>query len=119
MKDINRQAAFARAKQPFVDWINEVERSAGSSDRFDLERVNDDSHVYLFREFDMLEDTDEYFTTFKEDIFENELAAWFTDPTLWPRRRTSDVFDDWFEVTYHSMLLDLESSRVKKAGQWL
>jgi hypothetical protein len=119
MKEINRQAAFVRAKQPFVDWINEVERSMGSSDRSDLERVNDDSHVYLFREFDMLEDTDEYFPAFKEDIFVNELAAWFTDPALWPSRRTIDVFDDWFEVTYHSMLLDLESGRVKKAGQWL
>lgn len=119
MKAINRQAALVRVKQPFVDWINEVERSTGSSDKFDLEQVNDECHVYLLRHFDMLEDTDEYFTAFKEDIFENELAAWYTDPSLWPRQRTSDVFDDWFEVTYHSMLLDLESSRVKKTGQWL
>ncbi len=118
MKTINRQAVLVRAKQPFVDWINEVERSMDSPTRFDLEQVNDDSHVYLIQEIDMMEDTYEYFASFKEEIFETEVASWFTDPSLWPHRLTSEVFDEWFEVTHHSVLIDLERGRLKRSGRW-
>ena len=39
-------------------------------------------------------------------MFENELDGWYTDPDLWPRKRTLALFREWFEVEYHSVIVD-------------
>ncbi|MBL8696642.1 MAG: hypothetical protein JNJ88_21295 [Planctomycetes bacterium] len=40
-------------------------------------------------------------------IFESELYAWHTDDNAWPRTRTRELFDEWFEVTLASTVEDL------------
>ena len=114
MKTINRQAAVVKAKQPFVDWINSVEKADGSSTGFDLAQVNDDCNVYLFEEFDHPDDTRSYFEDFKDEIFEAELMGWYTEPSLWPSDRTNEMFDRWFEVEFHCMVVDIETGRLKR-----
>ena len=39
-------------------------------------------------------------------LFESDLAAWYRDPSLWPEDRTWEMFCDWFEVEWHSMIFD-------------
>ena len=116
MQTVNRQAARVRAKQPFVDWINSVTKVEGDSSRVDLAQVNEDCNVYLFDEFDHPDDTRSYFEDFKEEIFEAELMGWYTDPSRWPKDRTIEMFDCWFEVEFHCMVVDLETGRLKRDG---
>ena len=40
-------------------------------------------------------------------IFEHELAGWCTDPAFWPEKRTYREFKKWFEVEFHSLVLEL------------
>ena len=115
---VNRQAVVVAAKQPFVDWINRVEKQSGNEATFDLARVNCECNTYLVQEFDMLDDTREYFETFKPAIFEAELNGWFTDPVLWPRDRSNEVFDRWLEVDVYSVVVDLERGRLKKRDRF-
>jgi hypothetical protein len=40
-------------------------------------------------------------------IFENELAGWYTVEETWPKNRTFAMFQDWFDVSFISMVNDL------------
>jgi hypothetical protein len=42
-----------------------------------------------------------------EEIFEEQLAGWYTDESTWPRDRSSDVFRLWVDFQHHSKLFDL------------
>jgi len=42
------------------------------------------------------------------------LNAWYRDPKIWPETRTSAIFDEWFELEFHSMIIDLGRKRVRK-----
>ncbi len=39
-------------------------------------------------------------------LFEAELGSWYTDPGLWPSKRTLKLFKEWFNVEYHSVIED-------------
>lgn len=42
-----------------------------------------------------------------EEIFEEQLAGWYTDESVWPRDRGFHVFRRWFDYHHHSMVIDL------------
>lgn len=44
---------------------------------------------------------------FDQDLFEAELEGWYTDPTLWPQDRTFRLFQTWFDVECHSVVVDM------------
>ena len=46
-------------------------------------------------------------------IFEHELWGWCTDPEQWPTDRTYSAFRKWFEVEFHSMILELGDGDVE------
>jgi len=48
---------------------------------------------------------------FKE-LFESELEGWYTDETLWPQKRTKKIFDEWFDVECHSVLIDTVGGKI-------
>ena len=39
-------------------------------------------------------------------LFEAELEGWYTDPELWPQERTYELFQAWFDVECHSVVVD-------------
>jgi hypothetical protein len=114
MKLVNRQAAVTYLQQPFVDWINSVEAQSGGSTRLTIEEVNQEAHVYLLDYHETEEANLEYVDEFKPEIFEFELSAWYSDPGLWPQARSVEFIDRWLRIDLHSMLIDLERSRLKK-----
>ena len=114
MKLVNRQAAVTFLQQPFVDWINSVEEQSGSPTTFTIEEANQEAHVYLLEYHENREVNLAYVDEFKPEIFEFELNAWFSDPDLWPEARSVEFIDRWLRIERHSMLIDLERSRIKQ-----
>lgn len=114
MKLVNRQAAVTYLQQPFVDWINSVEAQSGGSTRLTIEEVNQEAHVYLLDYHENWQANLEYVDAFKPEIFEFELSAWYSDPGLWPEARSVEFIDRWLRINLHSMLIDLERTRLKK-----
>jgi hypothetical protein len=55
----------------------------------------------------MDDDQVELLQEFYEAIFERELMGWCTDPAAHPDARTFEMFLEWFEVEFHSMVFDL------------
>ena len=44
---------------------------------------------------------------FWPDLFEAMLEGWVTDEALWPKKRTLEMFQEWFEVQMRSIVQDL------------
>ena len=56
----------------------------------------------------------EYIQAFKLEIFEIELDSLSRDPKIWPKKRTPAMFDEWFELEFHSMIFDLHRKPIRK-----
>lgn len=37
-----------------------------------------------------------------------QLRAWYTDEDLWPTLRDAEVFLEWFDLEFHSLVFDLD-----------
>src|SRR4051812_40329269 len=99
---INRCAVVVTAKQPLVEWLHFVETGELN---ITLESARSDPNVYLLPETDC--PYPELLVGAWEPIFEAELEQWYTDEALWPPRRTLQMFLQWFECSFHSMITDL------------
>ena len=47
-------------------------------------------------------------------VFCSELWSWDMDENNWPKNRTYKLFTEWFEVTTHCILYDLEKYPINK-----
>jgi len=52
--------------------------------------------------------------SFFAEIFEQELEAWCTDKSTWPRKRDLKTFRSWFEVAGESIVIDLGKGPVTR-----
>lgn len=73
-----------------------------------------DELAILIPEFDTDEDAKLHLSALWEDIFAYELWAWCTQESWWPEERSEKMFWDWFEIQFHSEVIDLCSNQIKK-----
>ncbi|HSU33626.1 MAG TPA: hypothetical protein VLJ11_20520 [Bryobacteraceae bacterium] len=62
--------------------------------------------IYSVPERDSQERAIEYLGEILRDIFEQQLDGWHRVPKVWPAKRDLTTFNGWFEVTFHSMIVD-------------
>lgn len=105
---INRNAIILNPRKPFFDWLNSV-----YSEDEKVEEL-DDPNIYLVKSMDSEEHVMEWLKKNYHSLFENELNDWVTNMDDWPEKRTWKLFQDWFEVKIHSMVLDVEDEPVEK-----
>jgi hypothetical protein len=105
---LNRAALILRYKQPFVDWINAAD-PAPTSHTLTLAEVNQERTVYLVE----VEDEDElaeWLARHHEELFEEELNGWYTDPALWPHDRSLKMLHEWCSFELHTVFVDTGES---------
>jgi hypothetical protein len=100
---VNRSAIILKYKQPVIDWINSSDPVKKPS--ITLDYANKDRTVYLIHE-DESENFERWISANFLPIFESELEDWYTDESLWPKKRTRTIFNKWFDVECHSVLID-------------
>lgn len=105
---INRNAFTLTPKQPFFEWLRKEE---GNS-LFPQEIL--ESHVYLLEEKNSNEEIEFWLRDNYDEIFQLELESWFADKKQWPKERSYELFKAWFDVTYQSMIYDLENHPIEK-----
>lgn len=104
MKSINRNIVIIKPKKPFLDWLSKL---PDSDEEITLEDLRTDCLSFLIPE---MGSADEVFALIGEhyrQIFDAELMAWHTLEQHWPKSRTFAKFRDWFDVEFHSEVLDL------------
>lgn len=111
MHVINRSAAIIKPKQPFVDWANSV---SDEENKYMIKDFSTDCSVILLPGIDSDEHAEAIVQNLYNDIFEVELSSWTTDENEWPRKRKYEMFLEWFEIEYHSIVLDPFEDDIEK-----
>ena len=101
---MNRSALVVKAKQPFLDWLRSLPDPVRD---MSLDDLNEDRTAYLVADWYDDTERDQLVRKGYGAIFKQELAGWWTVENDWPKKRTFKVFRQWFDVEFHSMLVDL------------
>ena len=80
-----------------------------SNRKLTLQNLRQENTIYLLDEVDTLEQAIEQITPMVEDIFQEELAGWWTVENDWPRELSVEMFLKWFELELNTVLADLGS----------
>ena len=105
MQDINRSLMVVKPKQPFLDWARSLD---AEDERLELKDVRDDSTAYLIPESETFDERADILEWCADFVFEEELRSWCTDEDLWPVVRDAEVFLEWFDIEFHSLVFDLD-----------
>ena len=110
MDMINRGVAVIKPKQPFLDWLGRLPDPLDSS----LEELRRDCTVILIP--DELDDikASRYMKRIYREIFDAELAAWHLTVDDWPADRDYAMFQAWFEIDVHSLVLDSSNAPIQR-----
>ena len=109
MKEVNRGVIVVKPKPPFVDWVNSTDDSGVV---ITLEEICQDCTAYLTPEF---EDDNELREFLEQDyhlLFEQELVGCNQDEDTWPIKRDFHTFLEWFDIEFHSIVLDLAAGEL-------
>lgn len=98
---VNRGVLIVRPKQPYLDW------AAGLDDSNLVPDAHGERTVYLIPEFESDDEAAEILADLYAEIFERELDDWYTDESVWPQDRTLAMFNQWFDIEFHSVVEDL------------
>ncbi|MDH3568067.1 MAG: hypothetical protein OEM61_12045 [Desulfobacteraceae bacterium] len=111
MFQINRSVAIIKPKQPFVDWANSV---MDEDEQYSISDFNSDCSVILLPVVDSDEHAEAFIKKKFQDLFELELSSWIVVDDMWPENKTYKMFQEWFDVEFHSMVFDLLQSDIEK-----
>lgn len=104
---INRNAFTVIPKKPFLDWKQNLEGNWFPSHETE-------NTIYLLEEKESNEKIEAWLKKNFDKVFKKELEASFTDEKHWPKKRTYQMFREWFDISYQSMVYDLEDFPVDK-----
>lgn len=101
---LNRTVVLLVPKQPFLDWINNVDPD---DQTLTVEDLRDDNEVFLIPQFNDNSDAEKWVGKRWDSLFEHMLMGWVDDEMTWPQDRTLAMFHEWFDIEIHSMAWDL------------
>ena len=101
---LNRSIIIIKAKEPFLSWLSSLPEPENN---ISLDEIDFDNSVYLLPEYEMDDEREEILADYYDIIFEDQLAGWWTDSAIWPKTRDLSTFKEWFDIEFHSLILDL------------
>lgn len=106
---VNRSLVVIRKKQPYVDWANALpDRSENEiKNPITVDEINREPAAYLIPEILDDRDLDAYLDSMWIILFEMLLADWSLEPNWWPKKRSRKMFNNWFEISLHTMVYDM------------
>lgn len=111
---LNRGAIILKYREPAVRWVNEAD-PYNDDPGITAESLRQERTVYLISENDSdgEKTVEKWIEANFPVLFEAELDGWYTDPALWPQNRTLNLFLEWFDVEYHSVIVDTVGAELR------
>ena len=106
MNLVNRSAITLKPKRPFLEWSKHDDAEGLAESVF--EALHEEPNVYLLPEYEDASSQQELLKEFWPGLFEAMLEGWVTDEACWPRNRTFEMFQEWFEIQMTSVVEDLD-----------
>jgi len=104
MNEINRGVLVLKPKEKFMAWVNSSDQEGAV---LALDEASQDSTAYLTPEIENDNELRQFLEQNYELLFEQELFGWVQDEVQWPATRDLPTFLEWFDVEFHSVVLDL------------
>ena len=109
MRTVNRSAFVVRPREPYLRWAAGIDDDPADA----METLRRHVSIYLVAEDPRGEAETAPLADYCEEIFEMELEAWSLDEGRWPETRDLVTFVQWFDVTGESIVVDLETTRLR------
>ena len=116
MKSINRNVVIVKPREPFLAWLQRLPRPP---ENLTLDELRRDSLCLLISESDSQEEATALISKRYKKIFESELMAWHTVKRDWPKNRTLAMFREWFDLEFHSEVVDFVDMPIEKEDFYL
>jgi hypothetical protein len=107
-ENVRRSALVVKHKQPFIDWLQQLDPEGVYS------RINDDPDVYLLPDFDEIKEIESWLKKNFDLIFTDQLNNWYINDSLWVKNRTFKMFKEWFDYSLHTMIWDTLEEPIDK-----
>ncbi len=109
---VNRSVLIVKAKEPFRQWLLSLPDPEDAS----LAEINEDNSVYLIPEYEDNTEKEKVLKMVYAEIFEEQLDGWWRDEKDWPKDRNLRLFKKWFDVEFHSVVIDLVDNELISEG---
>ncbi len=109
MVGVDRAVLVLKPKAPFLAWARSVDEEATE---ISMEALSLDSTAYLVPDFESDAERAHLIENFFVELFEEQLDSWHADQEKWPVERGLEMFHEWFEPQFHSVVLDVMEARV-------
>ena len=105
LSTLNRHALVLEPTASFLQWLQQ-----SCQDEMPMTTEDFGPTVYLIPEHDNQPETwlQRNFMT----LFENELGSWCLDQSKWPRKRSLEMFGQFFKISFSPIVLDLGQGRI-------
>lgn len=110
-KTINRSVLVLVAKQPYYDWGNSLDDSS-DIDKFD------ECSSHLLDEGWSSTEAEEFLKLNFDELFQEQLHGMWTDESAWPQNRTWEMFNEWFDWHFSSMVWDIFADKKIVWEEW-
>ena len=105
METDGRSAIVVKPKQPYADWAESVNQPGDPP--ANLDSLRREVTVHLVEEIGGPDHFLDVLQFEYEDMFREQLNGWSTEESEWPEIGDLQMFLDWFEVEWGSMVFDL------------
>ena len=109
---INRCAAVIRPKQPFVDWVQSMPTKMPLLHT--AEDIRKQPVMYLIPEYDFDHEALKWVHENFDRFFMDSLESWWTEEVHWPKPRTLEMFQAWFEVEVFEIVEDVVGTEIEE-----
>lgn len=93
-------------RKPFLEWL----LSLPDYDEITLGEVNEETITYLLPVYENDTEKEALLGQHFDLLFEEELTGWWLAKDNWPKSRSLELFNRWFDVSFHSVVVDLEDA---------
>ncbi|MEX2608937.1 MAG: hypothetical protein WEA24_03260 [Gemmatimonadota bacterium] len=100
---LNRNLVTVRPRQPFVDWV----RKQDPDDLMPEDEIRNSPGAYLIPDFEVPGECERWVRQHFPTLFEMQLNEWYMNPSMWPRDRSWERFNEWFEWEVIEIVWDL------------
>jgi len=104
----NRSAVRIEPNKLFIDWLNYIYEGYVDKSKDVL-----NASTYLIKDAEKVQKLESWLRRNYVKIFEIELNNYCTDESLWPQKRTYDVFKKWFNIAFSDEIIDLENGPIE------
>jgi len=101
---LNRTIVLLVPRLPFLEWLNHADPTEQA---LTLAELCDDNEAFLIPQLNDDQESIEWVEKRWSMLFEHMLEEWVVDETLWPQRRTLELFREWFDIEMHTLAWDL------------